>query len=180
MHQSALEHLIKGCIDKDNRSQKKLYEAFSSKMYAVCLRYMNSREEAQDVLQDAFVKAFTKISTFNFEGSFEGWLRRIIVNTALEQLRRNKNKFEERFEDAEQLSSSVKNEALSKIELADLLKALQKLAVGYRTIFNLFVIEGYSHAEIAIQLNITESTSKSQLSRAKVILKQILEQQNVG
>ncbi len=180
MHLLALEHLIKGCINKDHRSQKKLYETFSPKLYAVCLRYMNSREEAQDVLQEAFVKAFTKMSSFHFEGSFEGWLRRIIVNTALEHLRRNKNKFETRFEDAEPISSAISNEAEGKIELAEIMKALQKLATGYRTVFNLYVIEGYSHAEIAEQLQISEATSKSQLSRARVLLQNIIKQHHVG
>ena len=177
---SALEQLIQGCINKDNRCQKKIYENFSPKMYGVCLRYMNSREEAQDVLQDGFVKAFNKISSFHFEGSFEGWLRRIIVNTALEQLRRNKNKFEERFDEGKQDYSSVRNEAEVKIEVDELLKALQKLALGYRTVFNLYVIEGFTHAEIASQLNISEATSKSQLSRARVLLQHIIQQQYVG
>ncbi len=180
MHLLALEHLIIGCVKKDNRSQKILYETFSPKMYSICLRYMNSREEAQDVLQDGFVKAFTKMASFNFEGSFEGWLRRIMVNTALEQLRRNKSKFEERFDESVQLSSSVRNEAEGKLEVASLLLALQKLAIGYRTVFNLYVLEGYSHAEIAEQLGVSESTSKSQLSRARALLQEIIKQQHVG
>ncbi len=180
MHLLELEHLIKGCIKKDNRSQKLLYDTFSGKMYSICLRYMNSREEAQDVLQDGFIKVFTKIETFHFEGSFEGWLRRIIVNTALEQLRRNKNKFVERFEDSAPILTSVPNEAEGKIEVADLLKALHQLAIGYRTVFNLFVMEGFTHAEIAEQLNVSESTSKSQLSRARALLKQIIQQQHAG
>ncbi len=177
---SALEQLIQGCINKDNRCQKKIYENFSPKMYGICLRYMNSREEAQDVLQDGFVKAFNKMSTFNFQGSFEGWLRRIMVNTALEQLRKNKNKFEERFDEGQQFYASVKNEAEGKIEIDELLKALKKLALGYRTVFNLYVVEGFTHAEIAAQLNISEATSKSQLSRAKVLLQQIIQQHYVG
>ena len=177
---SALEQLIQGCINKDNRCQKKIYENFSPKMYGICLRYMNSREEAQDVLQDGFVKAFTKMSTYNFDGSFEGWLRRIIVNTALEQLRKNKNKFEERFDDGHKDYSSVKNEAEGKIEIDELLRALQKLAIGYRTVFNLYIIEGFTHAEIALSLNISEATSKSQLSRAKILLQKIIQQQYVG
>ncbi len=177
MHLLALEHLIKGCINKDNRSQKKLYEMLSPKMYAICLRYMNSREEAQDALQDGFVKVFNKISTYNFEGSFEGWVRKTIVNTALEQLRKDKHKFEERFDDSKENMISVTNEAEGKIEVGELLKALQKLATGYRTVFNLYIIEGYTHAEIAEKLNITEQTSKSQLSRARVVLQHIIQQQ---
>jgi RNA polymerase sigma factor (sigma-70 family) len=177
---SALQQLIQGCINKDNRCQKTLYENFSPKMYGICLRYMSSREEAQDVLQDGFVKAFNKISTYNFEGSFEGWLRRVIVNTALEQLRRNKHKFEERFNDEVQGFETVRNEAEVKIEVDELLRALQKLAIGYRTVFNLYVVEGFTHAEIATQLNISEATSKSQLSRAKVLLQKIIQQQYVG
>jgi len=180
LHQKALEQLISGCIKKDNRSQKLLYETFSPKLYAVCLRYMNSREEAQDVLQDGFLKIFTKIASYNFEGSFEGWLRRIIVNTALEQLRKNKSKFEERFDESNHPQRPVTNSAEGKLEMEELIRALHQLALGYRTVFNLYVIEGFSHAEIAEQLGISEATSKSQLSRAKSILQQIIHQLHVG
>jgi RNA polymerase sigma-70 factor (ECF subfamily) len=179
-HLNALEQLIKGCVNGDHRSQKLLYETYSSRLYAVCLRYMSSREEAQDVLQDSFVKIFNKIGSYNFEGAFEGWLRRVVVNTALEQLRRNKHKFEERFEEFEPDTNFVTNEAEGKIEVEALMKSLQSLAIGYRTVFNLYVVEGFTHAEIANQLGMSEATSKSQLSRAKKILQNIIIQQHVG
>jgi RNA polymerase sigma factor (sigma-70 family) len=179
MHQTELEKMIEGCIQKDKRSQKKLYETFSSKMYAVCLRYMNNREEAQDVLQEGFIKIYTKIGTYKFDGVFEGWMRRVFVNTALEQLRSKRRKFEERFEDSHNALNAVENEAVQKIDTAEIMKALRQLATGYRTVFNLYVIEGYSHAEIAEKLGMSEATSKSQLSRARVILQRLILKKHV-
>ncbi len=174
-----IEKLIHGCMANDKKCQKTLYERFSPRMYALCLRYMPSREEAQDVLQDGFIKVFSRIHMYRFDGVFEGWMRRVFVNTALEALRKNKRKFEERLDSSIHSEPLVANEAEQMVHSKELMMALQKLALGYRTVFNLYIVEGYTHAEIAEQLGISESTSKSQLSRARVLLQEIVKKENV-
>lgn len=163
-----IEKLYKG----DRVSQRDLYESISSKMFAVCLRYINNPDIAQDILHDGFVKVFTSIKSFRGEGSFEGWIRRIIVNTALEYLRKRKDQFEVDLE-----SAKIKEDT-SKIEGYDykfFLNIVAELPTQYRTVFNMYAIDEYSHGEIAEILNISESTSKSNYSRAKVILRVKLE-----
>jgi RNA polymerase sigma-70 factor (ECF subfamily) len=173
------EQLIEECVKGNARAQKMLYEKFGPKLFAVCNRYASNYEESQDVLQDGFVKIFEKLSSYKGEGSFEGWMRRIVVNTALDAIRKNqKLKFNV---DVDTVTNQLSTDQtiLGELAAADLLKLLQKLPLGYRTIFNLYAIEGFSHKEIAEQLDITISTSKSQFSRAKAILREILEKQNV-
>ena len=165
--------LIENCINGNRKSQKQLYDFFSPKMYAICLRYAKNQMDAEDILQDAFVKLFNNLYKFRGEGSFEGWVRRIFVNTAIEHLRRNNIKTT----DGEGLENAIvdKHEsALDSLYKKDLIKTVTKLSEGYRTVFNLYAIEGYSHKEIAKKLGITESTSKSQFSRAKAILRDVL------
>lgn len=166
--------LVKKCIEGDNRAQKKLFDLFAPKLFGVCLRYMKDHDLAQDTLQDGFVKIFTKLSDYNGKGSFEGWMRRITVNTCLDQLRKDqKLKVNTPIDD---VSFLVKDNHRIEEELTakDLLKLVESLPDGYRVVFNMFAIEGYSHKEIAEQLNISENTSKSQFSRAKSHLRRKL------
>jgi RNA polymerase sigma-70 factor (ECF subfamily) len=155
--------------------QQALYQRFASKMYGVCLRYAGSAEEAEDVLQEGFIKVFNKIGSFRGDGSFEGWIRRIFVNTAIEYYRKKIylqpiTEYEEDTLEGKYLS------VLDKLEEKDIIQLVQQLSPGYRTVFNMYVIEGYSHKQIAEALGISEGTSKSQLSRAKQILQDMVKQ----
>ncbi len=171
------EALITGCQKGKSRDQQALFEKYAAKMLGVCQRYVKDASESEDVMIGAFAKVFEKINSFRFEGSFEGWLRRIMVNESLMYLRRNKSMYLEveiekadREPDYGQLSNQL--------EAEDLLQMIQELPVGYRTVFNLYAIEGFSHQEIAEMMEISEGTSKSQLSRARAILqKQLLAQE---
>lgn len=158
--------IIRGCLRNSAQHQRLLYERYSSKMYAVCLRYARSREDAADMLQEGFVKVFSKIEQFQFQGSFEGWIRRIMVNTALRMYQRQR--YDSEFSGYEFLPDSpVEADALSNLSEAELLQLISKLPDGYRMVFNLVAIEGYSHAEAADMLEIQESTSRSQLTKAR-------------
>lgn len=161
--------LIRGCIGGDRRYQEALYIQYSPKMYAVCLRYCGNSNDAQDVLQDGFVKVFRNLERFRAEGSFEGWMRRIFVNTAIEFFRK-KISISTIPENAENTFEDKDWTAFDRLGEKDILTVVRNLSPGYRTIFNMYVIEGYSHKEISEALNISEGTSKSQLARARVIL----------
>lgn len=168
------DELIKGCLKRDRASQQKLYDLYSRKMYGICLRYVRDPMEAEDILVSAFTKVFEKIDQFKGEGSFEGWLRRIIVNDALTSLRRSRNMYVET--DLERADLEPDYENLSDhLEAEDLMNMIQQLPPGYRVVFNMYAIDGYSHKEIADQLGINENTSKSQLSRARVYLQKMLQ-----
>lgn len=148
-----------------------LYQHFAEKMYGVCLRYSKDAAEAEDNLQEGFVKVFTKIKQYNFNGSFEGWVRRIIVNTALEKYRKKNYLYP--VEDISIFESfSWTDEVVDGISADDLINIIQELPPRYRMVFNLYAIEGYAHKEIAEIMDISEGTSKSNLSRARVILQQ--------
>ena len=162
--------LIEGCRKGDRRAQKALYETYSRKMMSVCLRYVSDWETARDLLQDGFVKVFTHIDSYTGNGSFEGWLRKIFVNSALEYLRHADVLRESTELDQTAELTQTDSSPLSDISAAELMQLIQSLPTGFRTIFNLFAIEGYSHKEISEQLNITESTSRSQYTRAKQLL----------
>ena len=165
--------LIEGCIRGDRKMQYELYERFSPKMYGVCLRYAANAEEAEDILQEGFLKVFKKIGSFRGDGSFEGWIRRIFVNTAIEQFR--KKSYLQPI--TEQEENSIEGKYISVLDdLAekDIIKLIQQLSPGYRTVFNMYVVEGYTHKQIADTLGISEGTSKSQLSRAKIILQEMV------
>jgi RNA polymerase sigma factor (sigma-70 family) len=173
--------LISGCIEGNRRMQEELYRRFSPRMYAVCLRYATSSEEAEDILQEGFIKIFKKLDSYRGDGSFEGWIRRIFVNTAIEHFRRRR--YLQPVTEKEE--STVEGKYLSVLDsLAekDILELIRQLSPGYRTVFNMYVVEGYTHKEIGDMLGISEGTSKSQLSRAKVILQDMvrtyIEQQN--
>jgi RNA polymerase sigma factor (sigma-70 family) len=163
--------LIRGCLDGNRRMQKQLYDQFSSKMYAVCLRYMSNSDDAQDVLQEGFIKVYKNLERFRGDGSFEGWVRRIFVNTAIEQIR--KKKIDVSITEKEEETIEYKTiTAVDKINEKDLLKIVQELSPGYRTVFNLYIVEGFGHKEIADMMGISEGTSKSQLARARMILQE--------
>ncbi len=167
--------LIKGCLQEDRRMQEALYQRFSPRMYAVCLRYAGNTEEAEDILQEGFVKVFRKLESFRNEGSFEGWIRRIFVNTAIEHFRRKKYLLPVT-EKEENTLEARNTSVLDDLSARDIMAIVQELSPGYRTVFNLYVVEGFTHKEIADILGISEGTSKSQLSRAKVILQEKVKQ----
>ena len=156
---------------KDNEKEcKAIYEKLAPKMMSLCLRYMGDREDAKDVLQDGFVTLFSKIDSYSGEGSFEGWARRIFVNTALMALRKNDAlKMSDSLESAAHLQGGEMSQMQS-ISYRELLAMIAELPSGYRTIFNMYVVEGYSHKEIAAALGISEATSRSQLMRARTML----------
>lgn len=162
--------LIEGCRKGDRRAQKALYETFSRKMMSVCLRYVSDWETARDLLQEGFVKVFTHIDSYTGNGSFEGWIRKIFVNGALEYLRHADVLRESTDLDQTAEVAQTDSSPLSDISAAELMQLVQSLPAGFRTIFNLFAIEGYSHKEISERLHITESTSRSQYTRAKQLL----------
>jgi len=173
IYRASENELIKGCLQRDRTAQKLLYDTFSSKMFGLCYRYVKNSMEAEDIVVTAFTKIFNKIDQFKGEGSFEGWIRRIVVNEALGFLRKNKPLYLET--DLDRVDRDPKYNQLSDhLEAEDLIAMIQELPTGYRIVFNLYAIDGYSHKEIAQQLGINENTSKSQLSRARVYLQKIL------
>ena len=173
--------LIAACKRGESWAYKHLYEMYAPAMMGLCVRYVNDRETAQDILQDGFVKIFSKIDSYSGTGAFGGWMRRIFVTTALEYLR-NKNILKEsisidRFDgDVEDVST----ETLETLSAEDLQKCISELPNGYRTVFNLYAVEGYTHAEIAEMLNINKSTSHSQFMRARNMLQKKIQLLEVG
>ena len=172
------EELVNGCMNNHAGAQRLLFEKYAKRMMGVCLRYANDYEEAQDILQESFIKVFQKISSFEGKGSLEGWIRRVMVNTALDAIRKNKEQqFQVEITEQEH-SISTESTVVDSIQARDLLILIQALPAGFRTVFNLYAIEGFSHKEIAGMLGITESTSKSQYARARMHLqKSILAEQ---
>lgn len=164
------QQMIALCKKGDRAAQKALFDSLSPKMFAICLRYMGSREAAEDVLQEGFISLFSKLDSYSGEGSFEGWARKVFVNTALMTLRRND--VMRQSEDIESARSISGNDvsALQSISYKELMGMIAELPPGFRTVFNLFLIEGYSHKEISGMLGISEATSRSQLQRARVML----------
>ena len=164
------EDWIEGAKRGDRKSQKAIYDQLSAKMFAVCLRYMGDRDSAEDILQDGFVTLFSKLDSYKGEGSFDGWARRIFINTALMYLRKKDAlKMSDELENARYLSSDMTDQ-MEDIGYKELMKLVTSLPAGFRTVFNMYVIEGYSHKEIAEILGITETTSRTQLSRARIWL----------
>ncbi len=165
--------IIQGCMKGDRKFQQVLYNQFAGKMFSVCLRYANEYNSAQDLLQEGFVKVFKNIDKFRSEGAFEGWVRRIFVNTAIEHYRKQVNLYA--LHDSEVNYYEYYGEsALETLKHEDILKMIQTLSDGYRTVFNLYVIEGYSHKEIGDMMGISEGTSKSQLARARYLLQKMI------
>lgn len=167
------QQIIEGCVRGESWAQKKIYELYSSVMMSVCVRYVSDRETARDLLQDGFIKLFTKADTYSGTGSFEGWMRRIFVTTALEYLRRNDALRQSvSIEEFENYIEDVDVSILDKISAEDLMACVTELPNGYRTVFNLYAVEGYSHSEIANMLQIKEASSRSQFLRARRILQE--------
>jgi len=168
------EALLKGCMNNDPAAQRELYNRYSSKMLAVCYRYAHSREDAEDMLQEGFIKVFLQVHTFENRGAFEGWVRRIIVHTCINILKKNK-KFNESVDIIHATSMQIREESVSAIiQAKQVVECIRLLPIGYRTVLNLYAVEGYSHREIAGMLDIEESTSRSQYTRAKAMLEDIL------
>lgn len=166
--------LIKDCIKGDRSAQKSLYEKYKSWSFVLCMRYFRSREDAEDALQDGFVKVYRDLYQFDSQkGNFESWMKIIIIRTCLEKLRKKSFDYSELSSDIELVNNDVT--PLQTLNLQYLTQMIQKLPVGYRTVFNLYVIDGYNHKEIAELLNISESTSKTQLMKAKNMLKSKIE-----
>lgn len=165
-----MEHLVAGCKQGDRKAQEALYKQLSAKMMGVCMRYAANSTDAEDILQMGFIKMFQKISDFKNEGSFEGWVRRIMVNTAIELYRKNVRSLHT--VELEGVVVVDTTNSLSQLAVKDLMHLVQNLPDGYRMVFNLYAIEGYSHKEIAEQLGISEGGSKSQLSRARIYLQE--------
>jgi len=168
------KQLISDCLQGDRMAQKRLYETYSGKMMAVCLRYCRDRETAKDLLHDGFLKVYIHLDSFRGNGSFEGWIRRIMVNTALEFLRKqNDEGFHLDVEEAYTLTNDEIG-ILERMQAEELIQVIQRLPDTYRTTFNLFVVEGYSHKEIAETMHITESSSRVYLTRARQMLQDML------
>jgi RNA polymerase sigma factor (sigma-70 family) len=168
---SEIKNIISGCLKGNRRDQELLYRRHAAKLYAVCLQYSGNDEEARDILQDGLIKIFENLANYKHEGSFEGWIRRIIVNTALEKYREKHSLYRvDDIDDIPEPDADPYNEDYSGLEAGDLLDIIRELPPKYRMVFNLFAIEGYSHKEIGKMVNISEGTSKSNLSRARAIL----------
>jgi RNA polymerase sigma factor (sigma-70 family) len=171
--------ILAACIDGNRNAQRLLYEHFSAKMFGVCLRYASDYHNAEDILQESFVKVFNNLDKYRGSGSFEGWLKRICINTAIEHCRKAKA-WQHTCELEDACASSAEVSANSRLAKDELLKLVQRLPMGYRTIFNLYAIEGYSHKEIAEMLRISEGTSKSQLARARDTLQKMLHRNGIS
>lgn len=168
--------LVQECLNGKPRAQKALFDKFAPKMLTVCARYMKNQSETEDVFQIGMVKVFNKLSDFKGEGPLEGWIRRIMVNSCLDQLRKNQRFVADKILDDVSYLIEVKEEISSRLMAEDLIDLIQKMPAGYRVVFNLYAIEGYSHQEIAERLNISESTSKSQYLRARAYLRQRIDE----
>ena len=165
--------LIEGCRAGDRKMQEMLYQRFSGKMFSVCLRYSGNNDDAQDLLQEGFIKIYKNLDKYRGDGSFEGWIRRIFVNTSIEHYRK-KSALQKAIDPAEVMVEDKEWNVLDDLAEGDIIKLIQQLSPGYKLVFNMHVIEGYSHKEIGEILGINEGTSKSQLARAKTVLKKMI------
>ncbi|MEO1409751.1 MAG: RNA polymerase sigma factor [Bacteroidota bacterium] len=167
------QSVFEGCLAGKRQSQALLYNYFAPKMFGICLRYASDYHSAEDILQEGFIKVFNNLYRFRGEGSFEGWLKRIFINTAIEYYRKSLN-LKKNVELDKAPEPTYASTAIGRLATADLLKLVQKLPPGYRTVFNLYAIEGFAHREIGEMLGISEGTSKSQLARARETLKKMI------
>ncbi len=168
----AYKEIIEKCLTGSPAAQRKLYDKLAPKMFALCLRYCANREDAQDALQEGFIKVFQHLKKYNDLGSFEGWVRKIMVNTSLTLIQKRKNKRTQPDTFLEFIA--INTETISNLSANELLDLVKQLPDGYRAVFNLYVIEGYSHKEIAKLLNIKESTSRSQLLKSRKMLRALI------
>lgn len=166
--------IFQGCLKNQAAAQRELYNRYSPKMLAVCYRFAHNREDAEDMLQEGFIKVFSQIHTFQSKGAFEGWVRRIMVHTCINHLKKNK-RFNESVDIIYASSIQVREESIpSIVQAKQVVECIRMLPMGYRTVLNLYAIEGYSHKEIGQMLDIEESTSRSQYTRARQMLEDIL------
>ena len=173
------EAILQGCLRNDASAQKELYNRFSPKMLAVCYRFGHSREDAEDMLQEGFIKIFSQLSQFQNRGALEGWIRKIIVHTCINNLKKNK-KFSESVDLIHASGVHIREESVpSIVQAKQVVECIRMLPVGYRTVLNLYAVEGYSHREISKMLDIEESTSRSQYTRAKAMLEDILVKKHI-
>lgn len=172
------QELVQRCLKGDREAQKQLFKTYAGPMMSVCLRYCDSREEAEDVLQDGFIRVFEKMAQWNNTGPLGGWIRTIMINTSLNYLRvANKWRDNTDIEAAEELRSDDAS-ALQQMSANDLMNLIKTMPAGYRTVFNLFAVEGYGHKEIGEMLGISENTSKTQFLKAKLWLQKALEKES--
>ncbi len=178
----SVKRIVEACLKGDKTSQKLLYKTYYGKMLVVCMRYTKNKDEAMDVLQDGFVKVFQKLKNFQYKGSLEGWIRRIMVNTALDNLRKHKDIFAKSDEELE-LDSYIDDtfdeqelEKITQLKAEIIIELIQQLSPAYQAVFNLYIIENMTHAEIAETLKISVGTSKSNLAKAKIKLRKLVEQ----
>lgn len=171
--------LVEGCLKRNRKSQELLYRKYAPGMYTICLSYADQRSLAKDILQEGFIKVFANLSKFSGEGSLEGWIRKVIINTAIDHLRKNKRWMKHVELEERHIEQLMSNEIQEKIDTEDLIRYLGKLPDGARVIFNLYALEGYHHKEIAKILEISEGTSKSQFSRAKSLLQQMIYEESL-
>ena len=170
-HDDTYGDLVRECLKGKRLAQKELYERLSSRMFSVCIRYVGDKEIAKDILHDGFITLFSKLNTFKGDGSFEGWARRIFVNTSLMHIRKaDVLKLAEGLDSKELVQVSINPTVVEQLEAKTLMKLISEMPVGFRTVFNMYVIEGYNHQEIAKILEISEGGSRSQLSRARIWL----------
>lgn len=163
--------LVEKCLKGISSAQESLYKKYYRLIMGICMRYAGNRDEAKEILQEGYIKIFNSLDTFKFEGSLDGWVKRIIINTAIDHLRkRNIKPVTIEINDNVPFNESI----IEKMNKDDLIRCINQLPAGYRSVFNMYVIEGFSHKEIAEKLGITEGTSKSQLSKAKDFLKEII------
>ncbi|MBX9891640.1 MAG: sigma-70 family RNA polymerase sigma factor [Chitinophagaceae bacterium] len=168
------QSIIAGCLQNDPLAQRELYNRYSPKMLSVCYRFAQNREDAEDMLQEGFIKVFTQIHTFQNKGAFEGWIRRIVIHTCINLLKKNK-KFHEQLSLEYAETVHFKEETIpSMMQARQVVECIRQLPLGYRTVLNLYAIEGFSHKEIGTMLDIEESTSRSQYTRAKNMLETML------
>ena len=174
--------VIKGCLRNDRASQKALYEFFYGKMMGVCLRYSKSSDEAKDVLHEGFMKVFTSLKNFSNKGSFEGWVRKIMVHTSIDHIRKNRQEYlivntvyaNDRSKNLREEQEVTDDDILNRISKEEIMKAVEQLTPAYRAVFNLYVVDEYTHKEISEMLDISEGTSKSNLAKAKFNLRKNL------
>ncbi|MBO9571811.1 MAG: sigma-70 family RNA polymerase sigma factor [Chitinophagaceae bacterium] len=173
------EAILSGCLQNESLAQRELYARYSPRMLSVCYRFAHNREDAEDMLQEGFIKVFSQIHTFQNKGAFEGWIRRIIVHTCINHLKKNK-KFNDSVDIIHATGVQIREDSVpSIVQAKQIVECIRLLPLGYRTVLNLYAIEGYSHKEIAGMLDVEESTSRSQYTRAKQMLEDILIKKNI-
>lgn len=173
------EALLQGCITNQASAQRALYDKYSHKMFAVCYRYAHNREDAEDMLQEGFIKVFSQIHKFESRGALEGWIRRIMIHTCINILKKNK-RFNESVDLIHAGNLQVREDSIpSIVQAKEVVECIRMLPIGYRTVLNLYAIEGFSHKEISGMLDVEESTSRSQYTRAKAMLEDILLKKNI-